>query len=122
LKAPIIFLTTRVQEADRISGLDLGANDYVTEFFSPRELMERVRGLLKFVENSHQDRKRLKDEVDAASQVQQRLFPSSQSPISGVDYAGMCRRLASAATTTISSSLPQDVVQSVLSDVVISRA
>jgi hypothetical protein len=86
LKAPIIFPTTRVQEADRIS-LDLGANDYVTEFFSPRELMERVRGLLKFVENSRQDRKRLEDEVDAASQVQQRLFPSSQSPISGVDYS-----------------------------------
>src|SRR5437667_12810680 len=39
LEAPIIFLTARVQEADRISGLDLGANDYVTKPFSPRELM-----------------------------------------------------------------------------------
>src|SRR5215475_8904949 len=91
LEAPIIFLTARVQEADRISGLDLGANDYVTKPFSPRELMARVRGLLRFVETSRQDRKRLEDEVEAASRVQQRLFPSWQPPVPGVDYAGMCR-------------------------------
>jgi len=91
LEAPIIFLTARVQEADRISGLDLGANDYVTKPFSPRELMARVRGLLRFVETNRQDRKRLEDEIVAASQVQQRLFPSSKPPVAGVDYAGMCR-------------------------------
>jgi len=91
LEAPIIFLTARVQEADRISGLDLGANDYVTKPFSPRELMARVRGLLRFVETNRQDRKRLEDEILAASQVQQRLFPSSKPPVAGVDYAGMCR-------------------------------
>src|SRR4030095_12304719 len=44
---PIIFLTARTQEVDRVSGLDLGANDYVTKPFSPRELMARVRGLLR---------------------------------------------------------------------------
>src|SRR5580704_699377 len=48
LDAPIIFLSARTLEGDRISGLDLGANDYVTKPFSPRELMARVRGLLKF--------------------------------------------------------------------------
>jgi sigma-B regulation protein RsbU (phosphoserine phosphatase) len=91
LEAPIIFLTARGQEADRISGLDLGANDYVTKPFSPRELMARVRGLLRFVETNRQDRKRLEEEIGAASQVQQRLFPSSQPAVRGVDYAGMCR-------------------------------
>jgi sigma-B regulation protein RsbU (phosphoserine phosphatase) len=90
LEAPIIFLTARVQEADRISGLDLGANDYVTKPFSPRELMARVRGLLRFVENNKQGRKRLEDEIDAAAQVQQRLFPSTHPTVRGVDYAGMC--------------------------------
>jgi len=89
--APIIFLTARTQEGDRIEGLDLGANDYVTKPFSPKELMARVRGLLRFVESNRQDRKRLEDEVDAASKVQQRLFPSSQPFVSGLDYAGMCR-------------------------------
>jgi sigma-B regulation protein RsbU (phosphoserine phosphatase) len=90
-EAPIIFLTARVQEGDRISGLDLGANDYVTKPFSPKELMARIRGLLRFVESNRQDRKRLEDEIVAASQVQQRLFPASQPQIPGIDYAGMCR-------------------------------
>jgi len=89
-EAPIIFLTARTQEGDRIEGLDLGANDYVTKPFSPKELMARVRGLLRFVESNRQDRKRLEDEVNAASQVQQRLFPSCQPAAPGLDYSGMC--------------------------------
>src|SRR5262245_8202907 len=91
LEAPIIFLTAKTEEADRIGGLDLGANDYVTKPFSPRELMARVRGLLRFVEGNRQDLRRLEDEMDAASQVQQRLFPSRQPPVAGLDYAGLCR-------------------------------
>jgi sigma-B regulation protein RsbU (phosphoserine phosphatase) len=91
LEAPIIFLTARTQESDRISGLDLGANDYVTKPFSPRELMARVRGLLRFVETNRQDRKRLEDEMEAAAKVQERLFPSTQPFVDGLDYAGVCR-------------------------------
>lgn len=44
---PIIMLTARTTEADRISGLDLGADDYVTKPFSPRELAARVRAVLR---------------------------------------------------------------------------
>ncbi|HVS86323.1 MAG TPA: response regulator transcription factor [Gaiellaceae bacterium] len=44
---PIILLTARGEEADRIVGLELGADDYVTKPFSPRELAIRVRNLLK---------------------------------------------------------------------------
>jgi len=91
LEAPIIFLTARTQESDRISGLDLGANDYVTKPFSPKELMARVRRLLRFVETSRQDRKRLEDQIDAAAEVQQQLFPRTQPFVPGLDYAGMCR-------------------------------
>ena len=43
MRTPIVLLTARVLERDRILGLDLGANDYVTKPFSPRELMARVR-------------------------------------------------------------------------------
>jgi serine phosphatase RsbU (regulator of sigma subunit) len=90
LETPIIFLSARSQEGDRIGGLDLGANDYVTKPFSNRELMARVRNLLKFVQTNRQDLKRLEEEVDAAAQVQQRLFPSSLPSIPGFDYAGTC--------------------------------
>ena len=91
LETPIIFLTAKAQEGDRIGGLDLGANDYVTKPFSNRELMARVRGLLRFVETNRHDLRRLEEEVGAATQVQQRLFPSSLPSIRGFDYAGTCR-------------------------------
>ena len=44
---PIIFLTGRNEEADRVMGLELGADDYVTKPFSPRELLARVRAVLR---------------------------------------------------------------------------
>ncbi len=44
---PIIFLTARQAEIDRIVGLELGADDYVTKPFSPRELTARIRAILR---------------------------------------------------------------------------
>ena len=44
---PIIMLTARVEEADRIRGLEIGADDYITKPFSPRELVARVRAVLR---------------------------------------------------------------------------
>ncbi|MEE8362511.1 MAG: response regulator transcription factor [Dehalococcoidia bacterium] len=44
---PIIMLTARVEESDRLIGLDCGADDYVTKPFSPRELAARVRAVLR---------------------------------------------------------------------------
>ena len=44
---PIIMLTARDDEADRVAGLELGADDYVTKPFSPRELVARVRAVLR---------------------------------------------------------------------------
>jgi len=44
---PIIMVTARAEEADRIAGLELGADDYVTKPFSPNEVVARVRALLR---------------------------------------------------------------------------
>ena len=44
---PVIFLTARTEEIDRILGLELGADDYVTKPFSPREVAARVRAILR---------------------------------------------------------------------------
>jgi two-component system alkaline phosphatase synthesis response regulator PhoP len=46
---PIIMLTARIEEADRLIGLELGADDYVTKPFSPREVVARVRAVLRRV-------------------------------------------------------------------------
>jgi DNA-binding response OmpR family regulator len=47
---PIIMLTARVEETDRVIGLELGADDYVTKPFSPREIVARVRAVLRRVQ------------------------------------------------------------------------
>jgi len=44
---PVVFVTARDEEIDRILGLELGADDYLTKPFSPRELVTRIRGLLR---------------------------------------------------------------------------
>lgn len=44
---PVIFLTARTSEADRILGLELGADDYISKPFSPRELVARVKAVLR---------------------------------------------------------------------------
>ena len=91
VQVPIIFLSARTLERDRICGLDVGANDYVTKPFSSGELLARVRGLLRSAEDTRQVRQRFEHDLDAAAQVQERLFPSERPAVHGVDYAGACR-------------------------------
>jgi DNA-binding response OmpR family regulator len=70
---PVIMLTARGEEADRIVGLELGADDYVTKPFSPRELVARVRTVLRRGNTAEQrpdERIRVGDiEIDAAARV-----------------------------------------------------
>jgi DNA-binding response OmpR family regulator len=54
-RTPIIMLTARTTEADRIAGLDLGADDYITKPFSVREVMARVRAVLRRVDEHASD-------------------------------------------------------------------
>lgn len=49
---PVIMLTAKGEEQDRVKGLELGADDYVTKPFSPRELVSRVRAVLRRVEQA----------------------------------------------------------------------
>ncbi|MGH2683900.1 MAG: response regulator transcription factor [Actinomycetota bacterium] len=53
---PVIMLTAKGQEADRIVGLEIGADDYVTKPFSPREVVARVRAVLRRAGNRNGDR------------------------------------------------------------------
>ena len=67
---PIIMLSARGEEGDRTLGLDLGADDYVTKPFSPRELISRVRAVLRRAKPT------LVGDVVEIGQL--KLFPSSQ--------------------------------------------
>src|SRR5438876_5185147 len=55
-RTPIIMLTAKTSEADRVAGLDLGADDYIAKPFSVRELMARVRAVLRRVEDEAAER------------------------------------------------------------------
>ena len=55
-RTPIIMLTAKTSEADRVAGLDLGADDYIAKPFSVRELMARVRAVLRRVEEEAAER------------------------------------------------------------------
>lgn len=54
-KVPIVMLTAKSEENDRVLGLDLGADDYIVKPFSPRELVARVKAILRRVEGEKSD-------------------------------------------------------------------
>jgi len=54
-RLPVVMLTARDEEVDRVTGLELGADDYVTKPFSPRELVARVHAVLRRVEPETED-------------------------------------------------------------------
>jgi DNA-binding response OmpR family regulator len=65
IKTPIILLTAKVQEAEKVMGLELGADDYVTKPFSPRELRARIKAVLRRVDGGSTGVERFGDvEVD----------------------------------------------------------
>jgi DNA-binding response OmpR family regulator len=57
---PIIMVTAKVEESDRISGLELGADDYVSKPFSPNELMARVRAMFRRTQRAEVESRELR--------------------------------------------------------------
>lgn len=64
-RLPIIMVTARVEEIDRLLGLETGADDYICKPFSPREVVARVRALLRRVQPVVEDGDRQRIEIDA---------------------------------------------------------
>jgi sigma-B regulation protein RsbU (phosphoserine phosphatase) len=90
-QAPILMLSARSQESDRVVGLDLGANDYVSKPFSLRELLARVRALLRHEREHRLDEAFVSGELEMAAKVQRGLFPGVLPKTPELDYAGICR-------------------------------
>src|SRR3954468_18381168 len=53
-RTPVVFLTARSDEVDRVLGLEIGGDDYMTKPFSPRELMARVKAHLRRIERDQE--------------------------------------------------------------------
>ena len=74
---PIIMLTARSEESDKLIGLELGADDYITKPFSPKELVARVRVVFRRMEN-----------FAASPEVIQRRRPDAGYPAHARECAG----------------------------------
>ena len=73
---PIIMVTARVEEEDRLTGLEMGADDYITKPFSPRELAARVRVVLR--RTAREQAERTQDELK--QRPFHRKYPPRNSP------------------------------------------
>ncbi|MEK7406284.1 MAG: response regulator transcription factor [Acidobacteriota bacterium] len=83
VKTPILLLTARTHEAEKVLGLDLGADDYVTKPFSPKELRARIRARLRSRQTGVEEVLRFGDvEVDTArAQVRKGGQPADVTPL-----------------------------------------
>jgi two-component system, OmpR family, response regulator len=78
---PVIFLTARDDEVDRIVGLELGADDYLTKPFSPRELVARIKAVLRRTAGPPEG-SRVRQVGDIALDVERRSVQAGGSPVS----------------------------------------
>ncbi len=74
---PIIMLTAKSREADKVTGLELGADDYVTKPFSPRELVARIKAVLRRKE-SHVSKKTIESGKILIDSVRHKVFVSGK--------------------------------------------
>ena len=75
---PVIFCTARDDEVDRVLGLELGADDYVTKPFSPREVVARVKSLVRRAGLAHRDSQPIKIGDVTVDTTQRRVYMSDQ--------------------------------------------
>ncbi|MEC9490476.1 MAG: response regulator transcription factor [Halanaerobiales bacterium] len=66
---PIIMLTAKGEEVERILGLEMGADDYMTKPFSPRELVARIKAIFRRLKEFKADSEKLKDEIIEAGKL-----------------------------------------------------
>jgi serine phosphatase RsbU (regulator of sigma subunit) len=90
VSTPIVMLTAKTGEFDKVLGLDLGADDYVTKPFSPRELRARIRAALRH-QPGEPANSELQRQLRVARDVQQRLFPKDRPVLASLDYAASCQ-------------------------------
>ncbi|MEO6828394.1 MAG: response regulator transcription factor, partial [Acidobacteriaceae bacterium] len=83
---PVIFLTARTSESDRVLGLELGADDYVTKPFSPRELIARVKAVLRRFERPTAPTALLFDEIKIDSNAMQLTVRGELKPTTATEF------------------------------------
>jgi DNA-binding response OmpR family regulator len=83
---PVLMLTARDEEPDRVAGLELGADDYVTKPFSPRELAARVKAVLRRAEGSAPAEELVADNVVARRDAREVTVDGSAVELTGKEF------------------------------------
>lgn len=83
-QVPIIMITARIEELDRILGLELGADDYICKPFSPREVVARVKALLRRAGNQNEQQAPVDWQLDA--QKYQVHYQGKNADLSAVEF------------------------------------
>jgi two-component system alkaline phosphatase synthesis response regulator PhoP len=83
---PIIMLTARTTDQDKLAGLDLGADDYVTKPFSPKELAARVRAVLRRLPGEHGPEEIKRDELSMNFTKHEALFAGRPLNLTSVEF------------------------------------
>jgi two-component system alkaline phosphatase synthesis response regulator PhoP len=79
---PVIMLTARIDDADKIIGLELGADDYITKPFNPREVVARVRSVLRRSQANHlSQQRRILQQADLLMDLDRREVMINGRPI-----------------------------------------
>jgi two-component system, OmpR family, catabolic regulation response regulator CreB len=86
-RIPILFLTARADEVDRVVGLELGADDYMVKPFSPRELVARVKAILRRTRPAEKEPAQIKHGSFTLSEEKQSIsFAKKSLPLSKHEY------------------------------------
>ncbi len=109
---PIIMLTAMVEDVDKVKGLDLGADDYVTKPFNIDELLARIRAMLRRVEFNDQPGEASVFQVGdlRVDLVQQRLFIENEEvPLTAIEYRLLCELVKQVGRIVVSEYLLKTV-------------
>jgi len=85
-RLPVVMLTARDEEVDRVTGLELGADDYVTKPFSPRELTARVRAVLRRVEPDETDDRLRAGDVELDRKARTATVAGAEAELTGREF------------------------------------
>jgi two-component system, OmpR family, response regulator BaeR len=83
---PIIMITARVEEVDRLLGLELGADDYVCKPFSPREVVARVKAVMRRIHSSHPEKALVVGEITLVKELHQVLVGGNELKLTPCEY------------------------------------
>lgn len=87
---PILMVTARDEEPDRVAGLEVGADDYITKPFSPRELVARVRAILRRIERTADDQPLALGDVTVRPRAREVIVDGRAVPLRGKEFDLLC--------------------------------